>query len=419
MRRAPSAVLAATVSFAAAVSMTFTVGAVPAAAVTAHWTQLSSAAMGFNHEPGIVRTADGKLHLAWVQENSPNDWDIATVVLSPAGKVLGRGWAVRHWALLQTTPKLVARPGGVAVVFDGEQDANIATNPYSLNARYWATSTDGNIWTLQPGSLSSKQLHDVNIAATTEADGTLVSADGQYNQLFYDVGSTPASPSSTPDSVLTAQPGAGIDNPQLVRASDGSIWMGWYQEFDSNQGYWAQQILPTLGTPMRAPSSFLATQFNKPVQQVAMVARPAGGVYMAYCEPRSSMQCARIGLWKVGSAKALSVPGSGLANRITLSSGPGGRLEVAWFSPQSNRLSLVWTNHKATAFSSVRSLNPVSHLANLNDVFIDGSKGPVDVISNVQLTTTGLPTELFHTQVLPALKLTASPASFSHSVRPR
>jgi hypothetical protein len=78
-------------------------------------------------------------------------------------------------------------------------------------------------------------------------------------------------------------------------------------------------------------------------------------------------------------------------------------------------VNLVWTNHKVSTFSGVRRVNLASHTGNLNDVFIDGTKGPVDVISNVQLTTTGFPTALFHTQVLPALKLTASATSFSHT----
>ena len=79
----------------------------PAVAATAHWTQLSVGTVGFFHETTMVRAGDGKLHVAWPIENSQNDWSIASAILSPAGKVLSRGWVVQHWYLLQLTPKIV------------------------------------------------------------------------------------------------------------------------------------------------------------------------------------------------------------------------------------------------------------------------------------------------------------------------
>jgi hypothetical protein len=284
-----------------------------------------------------------------------------------------------------------------------------------MNARYWATTSDGNTWTLQTGSLSSTTFGSLQLAATTEADGTLVTVQSTNANLSYHVGSDPGTPSTTPDGIITGQVSSALLNPQLVRAADGSIWAGWFQEFGSNQGYWAQQILPTAGTPMRAPASFNANQDNHPVQQTAMVARPGGGVYLAYCEATASAICAKVGLWRVGAPTAATVPGSVAASRVALSAGPGGRLEIAFYTTQTDKMTLVWTNHKVSAFSGARLLNPVAKNTNVNDLFIDGTKGPVDVLTNSQLGTTGNPTAIWHTQVLPALKLTVSAASFSHT----
>jgi hypothetical protein len=410
MRVARSTFLAAIACVSLAASLAVPT---PALAAAPAWTTLSIGGIEAFHEPAVLRTADGKLHLVWVQHNGVDDWSLASAVLSPAGKVLTRGTVVAHWAALQTTPKLVKWGSGVAVVFNGGADGNNA-NPYSQGARYWATSTDGNSWTLQPGSLSSHTVLNSTIAATTEADGTLVTVQGLNQQLFYQVGSDTATPSATADGVIAGQLGSGLESPQIVRAADGSIWVGWYQEFESNQGYWAQRVLPTVGAPVRAPSSFNAGQVNHPNQQVAMVARPGGGVFLAYCEPSTTAQCARIGLWKVGAAKAATVPGSTVASHVALSAGPGGRLEIAWFGVSSNRMNLVWTNHSATKFSGARAIGPTPNTITVNNLFIDGTKGPVDLLSNDQLTTTGFPTALWHTQLLPALKLAVSTRSFSH-----
>jgi hypothetical protein len=393
----------------------------PALAANASWTQLSVGIIGAQHEPSLIRAADGKLHGAWVIENSPNDWSIASVVLSPAGKVLTRGWVVQHWYLLQLTPKIVPYAGGWAVVFNGSMAAANA-DPYSQNARYWATSTDGNTWTLKVGSLSSSLGGSLGIAATTEADGTLVTMQSFNNALQWHVGSDAATPSTTPDGVIPAPAGSAMLNPQLVRSADGSIWAGWYEQFGTQQGYWAQQILPSVGAPLRAPGSYNPAQFNLPVQQTAMVARTGGGVYMAYCEASATSNCPMVGLWRVGAAKALTVPGSVFslgrvsASRVTLSGGPGGRLEIAFYNVQADKMYVVWTNHKVSAFSGARTFNPVKKNTNVNNLFIDGTKGPVDVVTNTQLPTSGAPTAIYHTQLLPALKITASAHSFSHKL---
>jgi hypothetical protein len=406
MRRAFAPVCVAAVLAATVLAPT------PALAVTAHWNTLNAETVGESHEPSAVRSSDGKLHLAWAVENSPNDWSIASAVLSPAGKVLTRGWVVQHWYLLQLTPKIVPYAGGWAVVFNGSQ-ASSNSGPYSQNARYWATSADGNIWTLQVGSLSSSLAGAAGIAATTEADGTLVTMQSTIGTLIYHVGSDPSTPSTTPDGVITAQAGAAMDNPQLVRAADGSIWAGWYQEFGTNQGYWAQQILPSVGTAVRAPNSYNPAQINHPNQQTAMVARPGGGVYLAYCEATAAAICSKVGLWRVGAATAMSVPRSLAAGRVSLSVGPGGRLEVAAYNSQANTITVVWTNHKVSAFSGARKVTLVDKFSFVNDDFIDGTKGPVDVITNQTTGKAALP-GIWHTQLLPALKLTVSATSFSH-----
>ena len=112
------------------------------------------------------------------------------------------------------------------MVFNGSQGA-AQSNAYSYNARYWATSTDGNTWTLQVGSLSSTTAGTGGgLAATTEADGTLVTIQSLTTSLAYHVGADAAVPSTTADGVIGGQPGSALLNPQLVRAADGSD-LGW------------------------------------------------------------------------------------------------------------------------------------------------------------------------------------------------
>jgi hypothetical protein len=187
------------------------------------------------------------------------------------------------------------------------------------------------------------------------------------------------------------------------------------------QAYWIERILPTQSTPIEAPSSAThITPFenNQPQEPVALAARAGGGVYMAYCVATATQPCAHVDLWKEGASKPMVVPGSTntLYGRVALTAAPGGRMAVAWYNGANGKsvIHAARTNTSATSFGVVRTINTPAKTFGFNDIEAQGSSGRLDIVITDQLSTAGAPIDLFHTQILPGLRLTASPTTFSH-----
>jgi hypothetical protein len=248
---------------------------------------------------------------------------------------------------------------GLRLVLLGNQTTN-ASDFFSRGAVYTETSGNGSTWSLVHGSMAAHTVLNLGLAATSEANGTPVAAFGLNNSLYYHEGVDPNAPAAGSDGLITGPAGTGSETPALAKDKNGSIWLAWFQLFGSNQGYFVSQILPSKSAhPAKAPQSGGgALADNEPRQQVALTARSNGGVYLAYCSPTKSKECAHIDLWKVGAAKPLVVPGSatGNAGRVALDAGPGGRLTIAWFDFGKNQIHVIRTNTAATRFGVLRTI---------------------------------------------------------------
>ena len=384
------------------------------------WTKFSSGTVDGFAQVALLRTADGKLHAAWVRKNGVNDLSVMSTTFSLTGSVTHNAPAINHWFSLDQSLALVPFGTGVRLVFNGGQDLN-NNNKFSLGARYTATSSSGNSWALVNGSLSQHTVLNQSIAATTELDGTPVSSQGLNGAVYYRVGVDPSIPAATPDKTLTHGSAYSLADARLVRDKDGSITIGWYEGSNTAQGYWVRKLLPNVGPAVMAPhSKDVNLPDNEPFNAVALAARVGGGVYLAYCVPSKTLQCAHIDLWKVGSKTVRVVPGStgDAVRHVTLSAGAKGRLVVAWFDVTKNVIKVVRTNTHANAWGVLRTVKPpikVSDLANFDGLFTDASSGRIDLVANVQKFSNGAPVALFHTQVLEGLKLKVSPTKISHT----
>lgn len=139
---------------------------------------------------------------------------------------------------------------------------------------------------------------------------------------------------------------------------------------------------------------------------------------MAYCVASSTQPCAHIDLWRVGSPKVMVVPGSRnvIGARVAIAGDTLGNISVAWFNGANGKTLIhsVRTNPAVTAWGSVRTTVAPRHTASVNDLQAEGSSARLDLLAVVEPSTAGTPFELFQTQVLPGLTLTAKPASLSH-----
>jgi hypothetical protein len=377
------------------------------------WTKLATIDQG-SDTVGMLRTADGKLHLVWLAKANGSKHSFGTSTISLSGKLLATGTALSNWGSLEPDPQLVRDGSGMRLIFEGGTGSS---GCFSVGLVYTETSTDGSHWSAPvTGSLSSHSAGIGNLAATTELNGTPVAlfAGGH---LFH-VGVDANCPALNPDGTISQTLGSAPSNPALATdQSGGAVWAAWYQGF-VKQGYWVDRILPSQSAPIEAPgSAATAQQNNQPLEPVAITARPGGGVYMAYCTATSTQQCGHIDLWKVGSSSVKVVPGShnSRSTRLALAAGPQGRLSVVWYDATKSVIHAVRTNTSATAFGAVRTIKPPAKTFGFNAIQAEGSSGRLDVLIVDQLSTTsGFPIGIYHTQILAGLSLAAKPSKFSH-----
>lgn len=373
------------------------------------WTKVSTGTVDSLTEITTLRTADGVLHAVYAQDTG-NTSNYEHTTLSTTGAVTGRSDVLGSWSGLVSKPKLLPTPtGGLRLVFSGLQDAN--TNNFYSNGYAYDTVSDasGTAWTLQPRALtkSSAAYSGYGIGATLLSNGTPVTAGALNSEIFYRVGDIP----TTDPGVLATYPtdssyvgsSCCLYETQLVNSGD-NIWMAWYANGSSEatNGTFVQQIYPTTGPVIKAPGSSVGTDSLNPGQTVAMVARPGGGVVLAY--QLGYPTATSIGLWQVGSSSAVKVPNSQGADQVALSAGASGRMWLAWRAD--NSVSAVRTSVTGFGLGAVQDLGAPAGDSELRSIAVDASLNQGTVMINDVASSS-----VYSIMVNPGLSLKAKPGS--------
>jgi hypothetical protein len=82
------------------------------------WTKLATIDQG-SDTLGMLRTADGKLHLAWLAKANGLKHSFGTSTISLSGKLLATGTALSNWGSLEPDPQLVSDGSGMRLIFEG------------------------------------------------------------------------------------------------------------------------------------------------------------------------------------------------------------------------------------------------------------------------------------------------------------
>jgi hypothetical protein len=388
------------------------------ASTSAKWTKISRDTGLSLASAGLLRTADGRLHVIWPSHDGTT-FSLHYSTIGGRARLVNTGVIVSKWSGISTYPRLVPGPGGgMRLVFTGSDGKG--GSPYNLDAMYSATaSAAGTSWSLTPGSLSQSTLVPLtDTSATTESNGTPVAVWSAGLSVDYHAGVSPTTPATDPDSSISLQAGSDAVGPTLVRASNSKIFVAWFSSSShSDQGYWVDQILPSKTAPVKAPGSGGGTlSDNQPLGAVGFAARIGGGTYLTYCVATKTQRCDHIALWKAGSARAITVPGSSGQNAFfpTIAAGPRGHLWILWFNESANKIDVVRTNSAVTRFGTRRVISGPPRIALFSALRAEGSQGPLDVLALVQQTTAGSSPAYYDTQLLPELRIAASPRKVSH-----
>lgn len=375
-----------------------------------HWTKISSD-IGFGFaSAGLLRTADGRLHVVWPSAD-PGSYSLHYSTVGPQAKLLATGTIVGGWGAIDQFPRLAPASHGIGqaglrAIFDGANGQS--GSPYNVGTFYSATAGEpGASWALVPGSLSHTTFPPLtDDAAAAEPNGQPVTAWSSGSSLSYHVGVNPNVPAKAPDVQIPLGPDGGLIDPALTTDGSGTVWGAWFNSSGTaTMGYWADKIFTGAKGMVKAPGSGgMNLNNSQPLQPVALATRAGGGEYLAYCVPTKTITCSHIALWRVGATKAIMVPGSsgGQDSKVAIAAVPGGKLWVLWFDFKSDHIQLVETNAAATGFGVVQTLAPPPHLATFEGLEADASAGSLDIVALATLSAPGSSPAFFDTQVTPA-----------------
>jgi hypothetical protein len=349
------------------------------------WKVVSSGSVDSLSEITVARTSDGVLHAVYSQDVGSSD-EYEHAAISTSGSVLSRSKPVGTWSALIHNPKLLrSATGGLRLVFSGLQDTNSA-NFYSHGYAYDTVGdVAGASWTLQPRALTKfgYAYSGYGVGATTLSNGTPVTAASLNSDTYYRVGTIDTTDqntvtNSTDDAHASAGPGNYYWHTQLVNSGD-AVWMLTYVDgtTEASEGIFAQQVYPTAGPVLKAPGSTTGGDSLNPDQTIAAVARPGGGVVVAYKTGYPTANA--ISVWQVGGTvkkvKAKDV------RQIALDTGATGRLWLAWVDG-SDQVRATRSALTGLAFGAVQSLGKPGSSADLWRIAVDASLDQGTVLVN-------------------------------------
>jgi hypothetical protein len=353
---------------------------------------------GKSADPGLHRSPDGVLHVAWVHANGPLDATLFERRFSPAGVLQpGTSTIVDHWVDLGDAA-FTDEPGGLRVFFGGQQTVSPGT-PLGLQTATQA----GQGW-----------------SPPTQLDGTygVVSAvDGTAPvQVFQSLSRVVGRPGLTPNVPLTVYSSGLTDaSPNVVRDAAGRVLVAWCGFGASGGGTYVQEVDPGTATPIGAqtvlPGSatpyggglystcVLQTEVSR---RTPIVARAGDGVFVAGSAGYPTLS--RVFVWRLGGSRLTAISEPAVTHsEPQLAAAPDGRIWVGWIRSGGGKDVLVVrrSNRAASAFGEpVRVPSPGGWT--IGSFEASATAGQLDVVGQF---SAGGSNSLRHTVVLPGLTL--------------
>jgi hypothetical protein len=394
-------------------------GAPAAMAAPGDWTQLSTYSpatslprMSIIDQPSAARFGSD-LQVVWSGQTA-SGYNYSTAIVNGAGNVTAPARPIiSDWSSVTENARLISLGGQRFLAFGGLQSTNTGA-PYTSGAEYYATSGDGQNFTLGAGTLSSSTTaygaygNDVLDNAGTPV---WVGNPGTTNGISWQSGISPSDPSPAGTDGSFAVSGCCAYMAAGARdEATGAVYGAFYSNSSgtSEQGVQVGQILPTQGSFAQAPGSVTTNEYGtnstSPAQRVALVGRAGGGVYAAYAMGYPSVKTIRI--WQVGTSKTLDVPAL-RASAISMTADPSGRLWLTYI--QASKVRVVHTNKAATQLGAVGIWGAPKGKSDLWKTASSATDGTLDVIT----TASGADEKVnvWHTQALRTLSIKASPST--------
>jgi len=344
------------------------------------------------NEIGLERTADGVLHVLWTRQPTPGSGQVRHGVISVDAKSLSGPDVVFDYADgVNDSVDLVPGPsGGLRAFFAGLAKSN----PLTEHLATATAASDGKVWTAPAlasngSAATGKPVYSaLGIGAAIGLDGAAFSAWGDPMNGFH-VGLS----ASDSDQVIAG--GTPVDPNLAVDSQSGQVVLVWNSVDGGNA--MARPIAPA-GPTVTVPASG-ARQIGQRVSATGRIG--AAGIWIGYSAGPSEF-LGRPALWRFGAPKAKILSNTKGARFTSVAAAPGGRLWVFW--ARDNVLFAARSNSTTSRFGQIVSLRPPKGTTSLFSLYGEGSRGPLDLLANVQRSG-GV--GFWHQRVLPGLTLTA------------
>lgn len=348
-------------------------------------------------EVGLARTADGRLHVLWPQEQGLGGTANDTAISANARTVGAPSPVFTYSDGLNSRMALVAVPGGLRAFFSGLVGSE--SNP--LQGRLaTATSTDGSAWSVQPDSASNNttSLSSVyaasGIAAAMRLDGTAATAWGDTGAGFH-FGLASTDPDQRYSSgCCVYAPGIGVDSVtgETVLA---------YKYLLSTNGTAYQTIWPSVGAMQQPPGANNADTGTK----AAITGRiGAPGVYLAYLAGDNQFLSVP-SVVRTGSTSVIRFRSGKDAQHLGIAAAPSGRIWLFWL--KGGKITAVRSNPSVTRFGAPATITPPRGATVTYNLAGNAELGPLDLIA---LVAKGSDLRQWHQRIEPGLTLSYTSA---------
>jgi hypothetical protein len=372
----------------------------------ATWQQVTPSDGSNSDQVGLLRTADGTLHVAWHHRTGPNREDLLQTPISANGTMGTPTAIVTAWNEIQNAA-LVPAPGGVRVFFGAIRSTAPGEPNQELNTSF--SSDGGSTWSLQPGSVvpAGQQAYGSPVSATALPDGTPLEAWAGTLGTWVHSGLGP----DTPNHDFQAPLGNYGYDSNIASNSAGRAVMAWYSNATGHLGVYAQDVAAD-GSPVGSAVNMPGTS-NMAVGMLGrtpIVARPDGSFYVAYATGYPSLKSVR--LWRVGAgtSKRIATAPSGDAT-ATLAAAADGRLWVAWKADIGGKPHILArrSNKAASVFGAVVDVGRPSGAASGYRLDASADGALLDVLGSFSIGTSSA-AATFDRFALAGLTVKAHPA---------
>src|SRR5262245_27244214 len=348
--------------------------------------------------PGLARTADGVLHVAWPREQGLGGTVVHSAVSASGKSVSGPNDVFSYTGGLSHSIALIRVDEGLRAFFSGLMDVSV--HPQQTGVETALSGDGGASWTASRAVVATSKAYTAGIGAVQGPANVPLFAWGDTDpgSAGYHVGVSPATPDTHYGQTTTCceyAPNVAVDG------LTGQEFLAYKFIYPDNVS--GTSVQPIGGGLVHPPGADAAETEIRP----ALTGRiGAGGVYLAY-QRGTNQFLSRAAVWNATTGKPVDNGLFGKQKRVQaigIASGADGRLWVFWRS--GSKLFGTRSNKQATRFGALVKVATLKGNPQLMNLAGEGSRGPLDVIA-VFRKGSGDDASLWHNRLLPGLSLAA------------